>query len=59
MLRLLVQGKSTNEIAAELHIAPDTVRNHVRSVLRAVGASTRLEAAVTALRLGLVPLDLD
>jgi DNA-binding CsgD family transcriptional regulator len=59
VLRLLVRGKSTSQIAADLHIAPETVRNHVRSVLRAVGARTRLEAVVTALRLGLVSLDLD
>jgi DNA-binding NarL/FixJ family response regulator len=31
------------------------VRNHVRAVLRALGAHTRLEAVVTAQRLGLLP----
>ena len=58
VLRLLVQAKSTNEIADELHLAPDTVRNHVRSLLKALGAHTRLEAALIAIRHGLVSLDL-
>jgi DNA-binding NarL/FixJ family response regulator len=59
VLRLLVQGKSTREIADELHLATDTVRNHVRNLLQALGAHTRLEAALIALRHGLVSLDLD
>jgi DNA-binding NarL/FixJ family response regulator len=59
VLRLLVQGKGTSEIADALHLAPDTVRNHVRSLLKALGAHTRLEAALIALRHGLVSLDLD
>ena len=59
VLRLLIQGKSTREIAEELHLAPHTVRNHVRSLLNALEAHTRLEAVLIALRQGLVSLDLD
>jgi DNA-binding CsgD family transcriptional regulator len=59
VLRLLVQAKSTNQIAGELHLAPETVRNHVRSLLKALGARTRLEATLIALRHDLVSLDLD
>ena len=59
VLRLLVQSKSTSQIAVELHLAPETVRNHVRSLLKALGAHTRLEAVLIALRYGLVSLDLD
>jgi DNA-binding CsgD family transcriptional regulator len=59
VLRLLVQAKSTSQIAAELHLAPDTVRGHVRSLLKALGARSRLEAILVALRDGLVSLDLD
>jgi DNA-binding CsgD family transcriptional regulator len=59
VLRLLTQGRTTGQIAGELQIAPETVRNHVRHVLKALGARTRLEAVVTALRLGLVSLELD
>jgi len=59
VLRLLVRAKSTSQIAAELHLAPETVRNHVRSLLKALGARSRLEATLVALRDGLVSLDLD
>jgi PAS domain S-box-containing protein len=59
VLRLLVQGKSTLQIADELHLAPETVRNHIRRLLTALGARTRLEAALIALRHGLVSLDQD
>jgi len=59
VLRLLVQAKSTNQIAEELHLAPDTVRNYIAGLLKALGARNRLEAALIALRNGLVSLDLD
>jgi len=58
VLRLLVQAKTTAQIASELHLAKETVRNHVRNLLKALGARTRLEAALIALREGLVDLDL-
>jgi PAS domain S-box-containing protein len=59
VLRLLAQAKSTSQIAADLHLSPETVRNHVRSLLKALGARTRLEATLVALRDGVVSLDLD
>ena len=59
VLRLLVRAKSTAEMADELHLATETVRNHVRTLLKALGARSRLEAALIALRDGLVDLDLD
>jgi DNA-binding CsgD family transcriptional regulator len=59
VLRLLAQAKSTSQIAADLHLAPETVRNHVRSLLKALGARSRLEATLVALRDGVVSLDLD
>lgn len=59
VLRLLVQAKSTNQIAEELHLAPDTVRNYIAGLLKALGARNRLEAALIALRNGLVSLDVD
>jgi DNA-binding CsgD family transcriptional regulator len=57
VLRLLVQAKSTSQIAEDLHLAPETVRNHVRRLLKALGARSRLEATIVALRDGLVTLD--
>jgi PAS domain S-box-containing protein len=44
ILRLLERGRSTEQIATELNISKDTVRNHVQDILRAVGAKSRLEA---------------
>jgi len=44
VLRLLEQGRSTKQIAAELHLSTETVRNHVRRLFRALGVNSRLEA---------------
>jgi DNA-binding NarL/FixJ family response regulator len=51
VLRLLEQGRSTKQIAQELHLSTDTVKNHVRHLLRALGVHSRLEA-VAAVRQG-------
>ena len=50
VLRLLEQGLSTKQIAQELHLSPETVRNHVRHLLRALGVNSRLEAVAAARR---------
>jgi PAS domain S-box-containing protein len=44
VLRLLEHGRSTDQIARELHLSRDTVRNHIRRMLRALNAHSRLEA---------------
>ena len=59
VLRLLLQAKTTSQIADELHLATETVRNHIRNLLKALGAQNRLEAALIALREGLIELDLE
>ena len=48
VLRLLERGRSTVQIAEELHLSRETVRNHIRHLLHAVGASSRLEAVAVA-----------
>ena len=48
VLRLLEQGRSTKQIAAELHLSTETVRNHIRRLFRALGVNTRLEAVAAA-----------
>jgi PAS domain S-box-containing protein len=48
VLDLLERGRSTKQIAQELQLSNETVRNHVRHVLRAVGAHSRLEAVAIA-----------
>ena len=43
---LLEHGRSTNQIAAELHLSKETVRNHIRHILQALGVHSRIEVAV-------------
>lgn len=56
VLALLAEGCSNAEIAAELGVALNTVRNHVRSILEKLHLQNRVQAAVYAVRAGLVPL---
>jgi PAS domain S-box-containing protein len=48
VLWLLEQGRSTKQIAAELHLSTETVRNHIRRLFRALGVNSRLEAVAAA-----------
>ena len=48
VLRLLEQGRSTKQIAAELHLSTETVRNHIRRLFQALGVHSRLEAVALA-----------
>jgi PAS domain S-box-containing protein len=50
VLRLLEHGRSTRQIAEELHLSIETVRNHVRGVFRALGVHSRIEAVALARR---------
>ena len=54
VLQLLGEGASTQDIDAALHLSKETVRNHVRHILRALGAHSRLEAVALAHRHGLL-----
>jgi DNA-binding CsgD family transcriptional regulator len=54
VLQLLALGSSTEQIASELHLTTETVRNHIRHVLKALAAHSRLEAVVVARRQGLI-----
>ena len=54
VLHLLARGHSTAQIAEELQLAVDTVRNHIRLLLRALGAHSRIEAIAVARRDGLL-----
>lgn len=48
VLRLLDRGLSTHQIASELQLSVETVRNHIRGVFRALGVHSRLEAVAVA-----------
>ena len=50
VLRLLEQGHSTEQIAGELHLSTETVRNHIRHMLRALNVHSRLEAVAVGRR---------
>ena len=57
VLRQLAQGKSNKQIAADLVIAEKTVRTHVSNILAKLGVTSRTQAALHAVRSGLVLLD--
>ena len=54
VLRLLERGRSTEQIARELHLSIETVRNHIRHILRALDVHSRLEAVAVGRRAHLV-----
>jgi DNA-binding CsgD family transcriptional regulator len=54
VLNHLAQGHSTAQIAESLGIQPETVRNHVRGLLRSLGVHSRLQAVSEARRRGLL-----
>ncbi|AFM16582.1 HD-GYP domain-containing protein [Mycolicibacterium chubuense NBB4] len=54
VLRLVAQGRSNREIAAELFIAEKTARNHVERVYAKLGVSNRTQASLAAIDRGLV-----
>jgi DNA-binding NarL/FixJ family response regulator len=54
VLRQLAFGLTNKEIALALHISYETVKEHVQHILRKIGVSDRTQAAVWAVRKGLV-----
>lgn len=54
VLRLLVEGLTNKQIAAHLCLAEDTVKKHVQSVIAKLQAVDRTQAAVKAVRAGLI-----
>jgi NarL family two-component system response regulator LiaR len=57
VLNLLAKGRTNQQIAQELNIAEATVRTHVSHILDKLGVSNRVEAALHALRAGVVTLE--
>ncbi len=54
VIELLVDGLTNREIAGRLVVEPDTVKDHVQSIIKKLGATDRTHAAVIAVRAGLV-----
>lgn len=57
VLRLLARGKANKEIARELGVGEQTVKSHVGHILAKLGVQSRTQAALHAVRIGLVPAD--
>ena len=54
VLKLMVEGYSNPEIAAALYLSPNTIKTHVRGIMNKLAVDDRVQAAVVALRAGLV-----
>ena len=54
VLKLIANGKDNAMIAAELHISPKTVKNHISNILMKLQIDNRIQAAVYAVRAGFV-----
>jgi NarL family two-component system response regulator LiaR len=57
VLKLLARGKANKQIADELFVEEKTVKSHVSSILRKLGVSSRTQAALHAVRTGLVSVE--
>jgi two-component system response regulator DegU len=57
ILRYIAQGYLNKQIAAELGISEQTIKNHVTSILRKLNANARTEAVVVAIKQGLISID--
>lgn len=53
VLRLLIEGKSNKMICRDLELSESTVKTHLASIFRRLGANSRTQAVVAAARLGL------
>ena len=54
VLRLIANGKDNAQIAEALHISPKTVKNHISNILMKLQIENRIQAAVYAVRSGIV-----
>lgn len=57
VLEQIVHGRSNKEIAAELDVSEATVKTHINSLLGKLGVSDRTQAAMDAIRRGIIPLE--
>lgn len=54
VLKLIANGKDNAQIARELFISPKTVKNHISNILMKLQIENRIQAAVYAVRSGIV-----
>ena len=58
VLRMIVGGMSNKEIAFTLDVSENTVKSHIQNIFGKIGVSDRTSAATTAIKRGLVRVDL-
>ncbi|MHB9032812.1 MAG: response regulator [Anaerolineae bacterium] len=54
ILKLIVEGNTNQQIAEVYYLSPTTVKTHVQNIFRKLGVSDRTQAAVMAIRCGLI-----
>ncbi|MFM2429214.1 MAG: hypothetical protein RLZZ511_427 [Cyanobacteriota bacterium] len=54
VLQLMVQGLSNSEIAESLYLSTNTIKTHLRGIMNKLAVDDRVQAAVVALRAGLI-----
>ena len=57
VLQLLTKGRSNKEMAASLFVSEDTIKAHLKSLFSKLKVKDRTEAAISAIRQGIVHLD--
>lgn len=57
VLKLLARGQANKQIASSLFVEEKTVKAHVSNILRKLGVRSRIQAALHAIRTGLVSVD--
>jgi len=57
VLKLVAEGKTNKEIANALELSEKTVKNHVRNIFHKLHVYDRTQAAIHAIRKGLIALD--
>jgi DNA-binding NarL/FixJ family response regulator len=57
VLQMLLKGRSNKEIGSSLFVCEDTVKAHLKTLFQKLGVKDRTEAAISAIRQGIVHLD--
>jgi two-component system NarL family response regulator len=57
VIRLIVAGRSNKEIASDLEIGEESVKSHLKSLFQKLGVADRTQAAIEAIRHGIVHIE--
>jgi DNA-binding NarL/FixJ family response regulator len=57
VVKLVARGLTNTQIASLLHVSGRTVQSHVEAALKKTGTANRVQLAVYAVRVGLVPME--